>query len=183
MGKEEGKRRLAKPLELLGRYKYALAVVLLGVLLLAWPAGRKEPGSDAPSAAGIAPDTVSLPETEAAMEEILGRIQGVGRVDVMLTLQGGNELVLAEDTTLRYSGSTQAPDDYERSSTAVMDDGGVVVRQEKYPRYRGALVVCDGAGSDAVRLRVTGAVAALTGLGSDRIAVVPRDSGSENSTS
>ena len=50
--------------------------------------------------------------------------------------------------------------------------GGVVVRQEICPQYRGALVVCDGGNSDRVRLAVIDAVGALTGLGSDRIAVV-----------
>ena len=82
------------------------------------------------------------------------------------------ELVLAQDSSLRYSGSVQSPDNYERRSDAVTDSGGVVVTQEKYPQYRGALVVCDGGGSDAVRLQVVEAVSALTGLGSDRIAVV-----------
>ena len=48
----------------------------------------------------------------------------------------------------------------------------VVVTQERYPQYRGALVVCDGGGVDAVRLQVIEAVSALTGLGADRIAVV-----------
>ena len=95
----------------------------------------------------------------------------------MLTLQSGSELVLAADTALRYSGSTQAPDDYDRSSETVTVSGGgggtdVVVTQERYPQYRGALVVCDGGGNDAVRLQVVEAVSALTGLGSDRIAVV-----------
>ena len=106
------------------------------------------------------------------MEVILEKISGVGRVDVMLTLQSGSELVLAQDSSLRYSGSVQSPDNYERRSDAVTDSGGVVVTQEKYPQYRGALVVCDGGGSDAVRLQVVEAVSALTGLGSDRIAVV-----------
>ena len=48
----------------------------------------------------------------------------------------------------------------------------MVVTQEMYPQYRGALVVCEGGGNDAVRLQVISAVSALTGLGSDRIAVV-----------
>ena len=47
-----------------------------------------------------------------------------------------------------------------------------MVTQETYPQYRGALVVCEGGGNDAVRLQVIAAVSALTGLGSDRIAVV-----------
>jgi len=39
------------------------------------------------------------------------------------------------------------------------------------PEYRGALVVCEGAASAAVRLEVTQAVAALTGIGTDHIVV------------
>ena len=37
--------------------------------------------------------------------------------------------------------------------------------------YTGAVVVCRGAGSGAVRLRLTRAVAAFTGLGTDKILV------------
>ena len=111
------------------------------------------------------------------MERILGKISGVGQVDVMLTLQSGRELVLAEDTTLRYSGSAQAPSDYQRSAETVTSPSGVVVTQERCPQYRGALVVCDGGGNDAVRLQVVSAVSSLTGLGADRVTVVKRQSG------
>ena len=41
--------------------------------------------------------------------------------------------------------------------------------------YLGAVVVCQGAGSGGVRLAVTEAVAALTGLPADRITVVQWD--------
>ena len=109
---------------------------------------------------------------ERAMEEILGKISGVGKVDVMLSLHSGGERVLAQDSSLRYSGSVQSPDSYERSTQPVTDGGGVVVTKETCPQYRGALVVCEGGGDDGVRLQVAKAVSALTGLGSDRIAVV-----------
>ena len=48
----------------------------------------------------------------------------------------------------------------------------VVVTRETYPVYLGAVVVCQGAGSGGVRLAVTEAGAALTGLPADRITVV-----------
>ena len=172
MDREEGKRKLTNPLEVLGRYKYVLLVVLLGALLLLWPGGRGAADRTDSGSRQIPAGSMPLGETERAMEVILEKISGVGRGDVMLTLQSGSELVLAQDSSLRYSGSVQSPDNYERRSDAVTDSGGVVVTQEKYPQYRGALVVCDGGGSDAVRLQVVEAVSALTGLGSDRIAVV-----------
>ena len=92
-----------------------------------------------------------------------------------LTVDRGTETVLASDTTLSYSGATAAPDDYTRSTETVVlsgSDGGVVVTQEVWPRYRGALVVCEGGGDPAVQLSVVQAVGALTGLGSDKISVV-----------
>ena len=173
MTREEGKRKWTAPLAALAKYKYVLLVAGLGALLLLWPGGEEKKsgpgGEEKPSAAASRTD---LAETEKAMEEILGKISGVGRVDVMLSLHSGGELVLAQDSSLRYSGSVQSPDSYERSTQPVTDGGGVVVTQETYPQYRGALVVCEGGEDDGVRLQVARAVSALTGLGSDRIAVV-----------
>ena len=163
-------RKRTKPLEVLSRYKFVLLAAALGAALLLWPTGPGAPET----ADSRAPDSGAgaVREMEEAMEAILAEISGVGRVDVMLTLHSGGELVLAQDTSLRYSGPTQNPDTYERTSDTVSGTGGVVVTQEKYPLYRGALVVCEGGGSDGVRLQVVEAVAALTGLGADRIAVV-----------
>lgn len=179
---EERKRKKLNPLEVLGRYKYVLLVAALGALLLAWPErGAPGGGETEPPDVSAGDGRESLEETERALEGILGKMEGVGRVEVMLTLQSGRELVLAGDDSLRYSGNVNSPDSYDRSTATVTvnSSGGedVVVTQEKYPQYRGALVVCDGGSSDAVRLAVTGAVSALTGLGSDRIAVVRWQSG------
>ena len=167
------KRKLTKPLEVLSRYKYALLVAALGVALLLWP-GRETADGGKTDAGGSQPADI-----ERALEEILGKMNGVGQVEVMLTLQSGSELVLAQDATLRYSGSAQAPDDYQRSTDTVQDSGGVVVTREIFPQFRGALVVCDGGGNDAVRLQVVEAVAAVTGLGSYRIDVIKRQSAGE----
>ena len=56
----------------------------------------------------------------------------------------------------------------------VMDGGSgdaPVVTRTVYPTYRGALVVCQGGDRADVKLAVTEAVAALTGLSADRITV------------
>lgn len=163
-----------KLLTALGRYKFVLLIAALGVLLLALPTG--DSGADSAAVSRTEDETAALRQMEEEMEQILSKMSGVGRVDVMLTVQSGRELVLASDTTLRYSGSPQTPDDYDRSSEVVTVSGGsgndVVVTQERSAQYRGALIVCDGGDSDSVRLRIIEAVAALTGLGSDRIAVV-----------
>ena len=82
---------------------------------------------------------------------------------------------LAQNTELQYSGSATAPEDYSRASEPVLLDGGdreeTVVTQTAYPTYRGALVVCQGGDRADVKLAVTAAVSALTGLPSDRVTV------------
>ena len=54
-----------------------------------------------------------------------------------------------------------------------MQKGNIGVTTENiFPINQGAVVVCQGAGSSAVRLAVTEAVAALTGLSTEKITVV-----------
>ena len=103
---------------------------------------------------------------ERRMEELLGRIDGVGKLRLMLTLQSGARLTLAEDS--------QKDQDRTQRETVTLNRGSsqeVVVTNRYYPVYQGAVVVCQGADSSAVRLAITETVQALTGLPSDRIQV------------
>ena len=173
MEQQQGKKRRAWQVAL-GKYKYALIVVLAGIVCLAWPSvSRDEQEKDLTEKTAATDDQVEKLQQE--MEEILGHMAGVGQVRVLLTVDRGKETVLASDSTLSYSGATASPDDYSRTTDTVVlsgSDSGVVVTQEVWPRYRGALVVCQGGGDAAVQLSVIQAVSALTGLGSNKISVV-----------
>lgn len=154
------------------RYKYAVLVVLIGAGLLLWPSGRSSPVKDMLSpAAGQAEQT----DLQAQLEDILGTVSGVGQVRVMLTVESDGERHLAQDTELAYSGPTASPEDYSRRSETVLVKGGsgseTVIVRRTYPTYRGALVVCQGGDRAEVRLAVTEAVTALTGLTADRVTV------------
>ena len=106
------------------------------------------------------------------MEEILGKIEGAGRLQVMLTLKSGARLYLAEDT----EESVQDNGQQRQKETVTVNRGSgyedVVITQQIYPLYQGAVVACQGGDKAAVRLAITEAVAALTGLNSDKISVV-----------
>lgn len=169
--KTEGARKIWS------KYKYAALVAVIGVGLLLWPGlegGVSRPErKEQPARSDKSGWDLQTVETE--MEEILGAMDGVGQVKVMLTVESDGERQLAQDTQLSYSGDTAAPEDYSRKSETVRLDGSsgdeAVVVRTTYPTYRGALVVCQGGGSAEVRLAVTGAVAALTGLPTDRVTV------------
>ena len=101
--------------------------------------------------------------------EALSQIRGAGEVTVVLTLAGGPRQVLAQDV------DQAAERGQERRETVVVSRGSggqeAVAVQEVSPEYQGALLVCPGGGDPTVRLQLTQAVAALTGLGADKISI------------
>ena len=91
-------------------------------------------------------------------------------VSVVLTVRSGMERVLAQDVTAsRADGDAQST-----TKTVILSTGSgeeTVLLSQNYPTFQGALVVCRGGDDPQVKLLLTQAVAALTGLGSDRITV------------
>ena len=167
-----GSEGLARLRALWEKGKFALPVLGLGVLLLLWPSGAGETKSTT-SQETTAGETMTQQQKE--MERILARIEGAGELHLMLTLESDGERTLAEDTEETLGGSQDAPESQSRRETVVLSVSGgeeVVVTRRESPVYRGALVVCQGADRAEVKLAVTQAVAALTGLGADRITVV-----------
>ena len=132
-------------------WRLPLLILVLGALILLWPSGKKdEPSAEKPEAA----QTEETADTQARLEQLLSSMDGVGRVELMLTTSGDTR---EETTAFSSTQSTQKTP---------------VVTKTKSAPYLGAVVVCDGADSAAVRLRVMQAVSALTGLGSDKISVI-----------
>lgn len=156
------------------KYKYAAIVLLLGAILLILPSSKK--AADEKNTGQAGETSESTEKTEQKMEQILSDIHGVGRLQMMLTVDSGSEQYLAQNSELSHSGSSEDTEDYNRrTETVVVSDGDgekAVVTKSTAPVYRGALIVCQGAGNPDVKLAVTQAVAALTGLSSDRITVV-----------
>lgn len=167
-----GKRLSAAPRlrEALQKYRPALLFAVLGMVLLLWPSGGESAQQpDDPTGEEI----FDLAQVQREMEQILSDIDGVGRLRLMLTVSSGTQRELAEDSSSRRSAASE----YEQKrETLTLSQGSgtqqVVVTRSVYPNYVGALVVCEGGGNASVRLAVTQAVSTLTGLSSERIAVV-----------
>lgn len=160
--------------EVWDKYKFVILVVLIGVALLLLPNGNRTDVRKIGRQTTAVSSTTMMRDIQGEMETVLSKISGVGTVHVLLTEESDGERQLAQNTELSYSGSTEAPEDYSRRSEIVLVDGDgeeTVVTQMRYPTYRGALVVCQGGDRAEVRLAVTEAVTALTGLPSDRVTV------------
>ena len=148
-----------------GKYKYVLLVLLIGVTLMLLPEVANQSSGNQP-ALQPSEDTQSLSEE---LEEILSKVKGAGKVSVVLTVSRGEQIIYQTD----ISGSGT---DTGRNDTVIITDSDRgqqgLIQQVNPPIYQGALIVCQGADSPAVRLAILEAVGKVTGLDSSRISIL-----------
>ncbi len=155
----------------LQKYKYVLLVALVGVALLLWPSGEKPAEAALTAEPRSESDLFQLETLEGRLEEALSQVAGAGKVSVVLTLKETPRQVVAQDGT-----ATEGNGQTARELTTVLASAGSgrqepVTLQVTAPVYQGALVVAQGGSDPQVRLALTQALSALTGLGADKISV------------
>ena len=137
--------------------KYALLLLAVGLLLLLLPSG----GGSAKKTASpeLTAPAFSVADEEKRLAGELSCIRDVGRVSVLLSVEGSaqRQLAQSEDKTLVVSEN---------------GDEKVVDLHYVNPEYKGAVIVCDGADDAAAKLAVISAVESYTGLTGDRITVM-----------
>lgn len=152
--------------ELFGKYKFVLLILCIGILFMQFPekAQPEEP---------IARVTQEVPLTRAKeLENILGQIDGVGKIKVLLTEADGAQTNYQTDNDLdtTHNGESQ------RSKTVIITNSGReeagLIRSITPPVYLGAIVVCQGGDNPSVKLSIVQAVSNVTGISSDRITVL-----------
>ncbi len=155
---------------MLQKYKYVLLVALVGMVLLLWPSGGGGETVSAPPVTAVT-DQFQTATLERRLEEALSQIEGAGEVSVVLTLKETPRQVVAQD-----GSATEGNGQTSRELVTVLASGGSgvqqpVLLQQLSPAYQGALVVTQGGNDPSVRLAISGAVSALTGLGADKISI------------
>ena len=147
------------------KYRLVWLVILAGLILLMLPMGEEEEPVQETTTATTQFDLAAL---ENRLEEALSKIDGAGEVTVVLTIQNGPRQVLAQDVDRRTGEG-------ENTETVILSRGSsaqeTVAVQELYPSYQGALLICEGGDDPDVRLKLTEATSALTGLGADKISI------------
>ncbi|HHX72011.1 MAG TPA: hypothetical protein GX701_03665 [Clostridiales bacterium] len=156
-------------LALLKKNKWILILLAAGLLLILWPVRPPAPQAEGPLSPETGEYAFDLAAYEARLTEILSSVQGAGRVRVMLYLKSGTETVYAEEARIQRQDTLV---ESEERSLVQMGQNPIVVKR-LYPSFGGAVIVCEGAGNSLVELEITKAVSALTGLSTDKIAVLP----------
>ncbi len=150
------------------KYRYVVLVCLIGVCLMMIPEKKEvqlQSKTEAPAAE-------EKQDTALLLAQILSKLQGAGKVEVMLTVAAGQQTIYQTDT---QGSQGEAPGSVRVEtvivSTSARDQTGLIT-QVLPEKYLGAIVLCQGAENPAVRLAIVEAVCAVTGLGTDKISVL-----------
>jgi len=152
----------------LKKYKWAVLVLCVGILLMLLPESNSDPETLEPVSEIPVQSQMNLQEELA---QILSQLEGAGNVRVLLTESMGSQTLYQTDQM--RSGDQDTAD--IRSETVILteadrSEAGLVKRVDP-PQYLGAIVLCQGAGNASVRLAIVDAVGTVTGLRSDQISV------------
>lgn len=183
---------------------YLVLLGTTGLLVIQWdnlaarkghPAGPATPVAARPPAAGAvaagARDDLERREADMAawLEAVLGRIEGAGRVKVMVTLESGPAQVPAmESRATTRTTQEQAQDDSKRTTTEREDQSKPVmatasgvpwVLRTDGPKVAGVLIVAEGAGSPRVAEHLSRATQTALKLLPHQVTVLPMTTGGD----
>ncbi|MCM1100246.1 MAG: hypothetical protein NC079_00135 [Clostridium sp.] len=126
---------------------------------------------------------------ESRLAECLSAIEGVGKVEVMLTFVSTEELVVEKDTPTTRSGTEERDSEggsrtvtqFEKGESTVYRTGAgesePYVIKTLNPRVEGVLVIAEGAGQGNVNRNITAIAQALFGVEAHKVMVVPMETG------
>ncbi|WP_010166289.1 hypothetical protein [Candidatus Epulonipiscium viviparus] len=123
-------------------------------------------------------DTYAV-QIEKQLEDILKNIQGLGSVEVMVTLKTSSEKILAEDVNLRKNtvsemdsqGGTSTVTEEDEINNVIMSGSSPYVIREDMPQIEGVLVVAGGGDNIGVKNAVIEAVSSLLDIPVHKVSV------------
>lgn len=156
---------LKDKLKSLGKYKYVLFVILIGVVLMLLPNKTTRKAEPAET-------TILEVNEEERIQNILQMVHGAGRVAVYLKTERSEQYIYQTDND---TSSDADRNDQSKDTVLVTDserNQSGLIQTVLTPKYAGAVIVCDGADDAYVKLSIVDAVSKATGLGSDKISVL-----------
>lgn len=120
---------------------------------------------------------------EKEMEEILGKVDGVGKIKVMITLKNSKEQVINKDTSFSNSksvaekeGEKNESEAYEQGEETILIsmDGESIpyVLKEYSPTVEGVLIIAEGGDNPNVKIALIEASTVLLNVPSHKVSIL-----------
>jgi len=149
-----------KKLEWLG-----ILIIIALVVLIGWPVIAKDSETKEASTGEF-----DFKQEQQQLEQILSKIKGAGKVQVLITYETTTEMVPAydSDSTTSNSNGTQNATESQRPATG---SSGTIVLTERRPKILGVVVVAEGASDMGVKLMLSQAVQTSLGVPASKVEV------------
>lgn len=119
-------------------------------------------------------------EMEKKLTSMLIKMEGVGSVSVMVTVNANEEKILAENTTAHtqkteekdQAGGTRTTDSVQQTNDVVLQNGNTPYIVKEYaPEIRGVFILAEGADNSTVKNQIIEAVSKLLDVPVHKISV------------
>lgn len=141
------------------KIEYLLILVFAVVLLIIFTGGSS---NDEVKQVSTIDSYVEALEKKLSLA--LSKIDGAGKVSVVISVESGMQTVLATEKTTENGVTREEP---------FTVGGKTVVIKETYPEITGVLIVAKGANNLSTKVAIINATAALLDIASDKIQVLP----------
>ena len=163
--------------EQLPKKNHLLLILLAGILLLVvtFPDVRSKPSADESEdgSASVMNENTDLQKYADDLEKeiagILSRVEGVGEVEVMITLKSGNRKIVEKDERSTRDDAAEETSVYRQNADGSSEP---YVNTELSPGIEGVAVIAEGGGSPVVRQEITEAVQALFDVEAHKIKIM-----------
>jgi len=167
-----------------------LVLILAGILVfvIALPTEKKtkntENGKEEVEAQVQIEQKDYVTELERRLQDILEQMEGVGRAQVLITLQTSEELVVEKDLVKNHSATDEEDDSggirtitqLQNSESTVYEtqsgESAPYVIKTIFPKVEGVVVAAQGAGEGTVNKNITEMVETLFGVEAHKVKVV-----------
>lgn len=177
------KKQLKKIMSLKSRYIIFLGI--LGIILIIFSTfgtKKKEKKTDETVFANTNITDIEKysKQLENKLNNIISKIKGVGKSQVLITMENGIENIYANsekkatNSNENFSGKMSKRDDVQKDVVIIDDHSGkkALMVTQKEPKVKGVLIVCEGADDISVVEQVIDAVSKALNITSNRISVV-----------
>ncbi len=112
-------------------------------------------------------------ELEEQLERTLGKVEGVGRIEVMISLKDSGESRLAQDIQRERSVSENGDNSEKEEYKTLLTEGSQpYIINKSRPEIEGVLIIAEGGGNASVKSSLISACSALFGIEANKTEVL-----------